>query len=285
MRITIQVATRDRHSELGLLLQSLRTQIYKEFDIIILDDASGMKVTDSGFLMALINRIKLENHKVKLLRNDFSNGVCAARNKLIESDTYNNELVCRLDDDVILEPDYLERLINVINKGYDIASGVTPLIAYPELKRENKFIGHIDLCNNDLGHIKHHSIINKHTLNKKGELIEAKDECGYCYVYEGIYPTHEFRSNALYKKEITDKGVRYLKTLTHTGFREERIFSYQAQILDYRIGVDVQAVVYHFSTPSGGVRSVNYAENVALDEQTTNKWIKKQYKKHGDFLK
>jgi len=269
-RITIEVATRDRHSEIGLLLQSLRTQTYQAWDIIILDDASGMRVDQSGFLMGLINRLKLENHKVKLLRNDFSNGVCAARNKLIVSDTYNNELVCRLDDDIILEPDYLERLVNVINQGYDMASGVTPLMSYPEIKRDNKFIG---------------DIINKHKLNDKGELIEAKDECGYYYLSEGIYTTHQFRSNCLYKKSITDKGVRYPKILTHTGFREELFFSFQSIVLGHTIGVDVQAIVYHFQTPSGGTKQGDYQANVQLDQETTNKWIKKMYNKHGDFLK
>lgn len=265
MRITIQVATRDRHSELGLLIQSLRTQTVQNWDLIILDDASGMRVADSGFLMALINRVKLENHRVKLLRNEFSNGVCAARNKLIEEDTYDNEFVCRLDDDVVLEPDYLERLVKVINKGFDMASGVTPLIAYPEVIRDNKFID---------------KTINRHILTSSGELEETKDECGYCYMNEDVYNTHEFRSNALYRKEITDKGVRYPKTLTHTGFREERWFSYQAQMLGYNIGVDVQAIVYHFQTPSGGTKQGNYQENVRLDEETTNKWIKK----HKDKL-
>lgn len=270
MRITIQATTRDRHSELGLLIQSLRTQTYQEWDIMILDDMSGMRITDAGFLMALINRVKLENHKVKLLRNDFSNGVCGARNKLIEEDTYDNELVCRLDDDVILEPDYLERLVKVINQGYDMASGVTPLIAYPEVKRDNKFIN---------------KIINEHQFDKEGNLILNNDECGYCYLNEGVYTTHQFRSNCLYKKSITDKGVRYPVNLSNTGFREELHFSFQSLILGHTIGVDVQAIVYHFQTPSGGTKQGDYQANVNLDQETTNKWIKKMFNKHGDFLK
>ena len=46
-------------------------------------------------------------------------------------------------------------------------------------------------------------------------------------------------------------------------------------MLGYKIGVDVQAVVYHFQTPSGGTKQGDYAENVRLDEQTACKWIKK----------
>jgi len=269
-RITVQVCSKDRHSELALLLQSLRTQSYQEWDLMILDDASGSPISGCGFLMALTNRIKLENHKLKIIRNDFSKGVCMARNKLIESDTYNNPLVCRLDDDVVLQYDYLERLVRVIEQGYDIASGVTPLMSYPEIKRANKFID---------------KIINKHELDKEGNLILNRDECGYCYEDEGIYLTHQFRSNALYKKEITDNGVRYPDILSFVGFREELWFSFRSIIKGYKIGVDVQAIVYHFQTSSGGTRCSNYFDNVKLDEETTKKQISKWYKKYGDFLK
>ena len=60
-RITIHITTRARHTELALLLENLRHQTIQNWDLIILDDASGNHVVNAYFITALINRLKLEN--------------------------------------------------------------------------------------------------------------------------------------------------------------------------------------------------------------------------------
>lgn len=267
-RITIHICNRDRWSELGLLLQSLRTQTYQDFDIIILDDASGGPITQCSFITSLFNRMKLEGHKIKVVRNNTSFGCCYARNKCIEVDDFENPLTCRLDDDVILEPDYLERLVNVIESGFDMATGVVPLVAHPELKRE-------------VEHVK--PIINEHKFDKEGNLVLQKDELGYCYIEDEVIPTHQFRTNCLYKSEI-NKKVKYPDNLTPVAFREEGFFSFKAILEGYKIGVYTGAVAYHLQTPSGGNRRSDYAECVKIDNETFLKWCKKMFEKHGDFL-
>ncbi len=267
-RITLHIATRDRHTELALLLQSLRTQILQNFDIIILDDASGAPITTAHFLTAIITRMKLENHKFKLLRNNISQGCCPARNKCIDEDDFENEFVLRLDDDVILEPDYLEKLLEVIDAGYDMASGVVPLLSTPEIIRNSKFLS---------------KIINEHVIDEQGTLISSKDECGYCYSENLILPTHQFRTNVLYKQEVQNK-VRYPENLSTVAFREEGFFSFKAILAGYKIGIHTGAICFHLQTPSGGNRRKDYAECVKIDEETWQKWIKKQFNIHGNFL-
>ncbi len=267
-RITIHICNRDRWTELALLLQSLRAQTYQNFDILILDDASGTPIGQSQFLSSLFNRVKLEGHRLKLIRNDVSFGCCYARNKCIEDDDFENSLTCRLDDDVILQPDFLERLINVIKQGYDMASGVVPLLAHPEIKREINFVK---------------PIINEHKFDDKGNLILQKDELGYCYIEDEIIPTHQFRTNCLYKSEINEK-VRYPDGLSNVAFREEGFFSFKAIIAGYKIGIDTGAVAYHLQTSSGGNRCPDYAEKVKIDDETFKEWCKKQFEKVGDFL-
>jgi glycosyltransferase involved in cell wall biosynthesis len=275
-RITIHICSRDRATEISLLLQSLRTQLYQDFDIIILDDASGTPLTNFSFFVALINRIKLEGHKVKLLRNEISTGVCGARNKLIDEDDFDNKYVLRLDDDCIPEYDYIYDLHDLLcskeDKGCGMVTGVIPLLIYPEIVRSTDNVKDEVIC--------------RHTFDNQGNLTERKDELSYCYE-EGIpyKKCHQFRTNVLYLKEITDKGVRYPSNLSRVGFREELWFSFQAQILGYQIWADLNAVAYHLQTPSGGTRCQEYSENVKLDEETTDKQIKVWYEKHGDFLK
>lgn len=270
MRITIHVTSRDRHSELALLLQSLRDQTYKEFDVLILDDASGSPVQNCHFLMNLVSRMQLEGHMVRLTRNNYSRGVCYARNKLIEMDDTGNPLVCRLDDDVILDNDYLFKLVEVIViGGYDLASGVIPLLGHPEHVRRIEFV---------------QPIINEHVIDEEGNLIKNNDDCGYCYDEDETILTHQFRTNCLMKREVLEAGVKYPDYLTKVGFREEGFFSFEAMIRGFRIAVRTGAVAYHLQTPSGGCRSNTYAEDVALDDKTFRTWIKTQYKNKGDFL-
>lgn len=267
-KVTIHILTKDRHSELALLLQSLRTQTYQDFDIIIVDDASGSPITNCHFLVSLINRIKLENHKIKIIRNDMSFGCCYGRNKCIDEDDFGNTYTLRLDDDVILPTVYIQQLMNVIEKGYDMATGVVPLLAYPELKRRISFVG---------------DIINKHEFDNEGNLVKQNDECGYCYLDSVILPTHQFRTNCLYKSEIHNK-VRYPDNLTTVAFREEGFFSFKAIIEGYKIGVNTSAVCYHLQTPSGGNRRQDYADCVKIDDETFKKWCKNMFIKYGDFL-
>ncbi len=268
-RVSVQICTKDRHSELALLLQSLRTQSYQDFDLVILDDASGAPILKCQFLVSLIHRMKLENHKFKIIRNNQSFGCCAARNKCIKEDDFNNLYTLRLDDDVILEADYIDRLLDIIKFfDYDMATGVVPLLMHPEIKRKVEKVG---------------NIINEHKFNKEGKLIMNKDELGYCYIEEKVIPTHQFRTNCLYKSEI-NKKVKYPDNLTTVAFREEGFFSFGAILEGYKIGVNTGAVCYHLQTPSGGNRRQDYNECVKIDEDTWRKWLKKKFDKHGDFL-
>ena len=267
-RITVHCTTKDRHTEVSLLLQSLRTQSVQEFDIIVLDDASGLPLSQCYFFMSIVNRMKIEGHKIKLLRNEISQGVCHARNTLIENDDFENEYVYRADDDTILEADYFERLLKVISSGYDLASGIVPYNGMPELKREVKNVK---------------PIINRHALDAEGNIVVRNDDCGYGYIESEILPTHQFRTAALYKKKAFE-GIKYPVTLSFTGFREELWFSFQAILKGLKLGVDTGAIAYHLQTPSGGVRSPDYAQRVMLDEETTNRWVRDMFLKHGNFL-
>lgn len=269
MRTTIHITTKDRATEVAILLQSLRTQSYQDWDLMILDDCSGTPLESYGFIQSLLARIKLENHKVKVLRNDFSKGVCAARQKLIDEDTWKNELVLRLDDDCIPEEDYIARLVGVIESGWDMATGVIPLLAHPELIRDTKRVMP-GIC--------------IHELDKKGNLIRNDDELAYCYDKEGIATCHQFRTNCLFKKEVLEK-VRYPENLSRVGFREEAFISVQAQVLGFKIGADLGAVAYHFQTGSGGCRDPDYSNKVQLDDTTFREWLKEQHKKHKEVFK
>lgn len=267
--ISIHICTRDRATEVFGLLQSLRTQTYQNFNILILDDGSNVPLQNFYFIMYLINRLKYEGHDVKLIRNDLPSGVSNARQQLVDFNMENGseEFICRLDDDVIIEPDYLEKLLEVITAGYDLASGITTPFVNPDFKRENNFV---------------HPIIGRCVLDKEGKLIMNMDDCGMEYLNEEILPAHHFRSCALYKRELHEKGVNYKSRLSNNGFREEQIFSFKAILKGFKIGVHTTANARHLMTPSGGERdTMNMTQ---FNQEILEKTTKKMFEEHGDFL-
>ena len=268
--IAIMVGYKDRPTELSLLLQSLRTQTNKNFHVFVSDDCSGTPIQAYHFLTCILNKMNDEGNFVYYTRNDFNLGVSKNRQKLIENvkKAGDYKLVCRIDDDCILEPDYIEQLMEVINQGYDLASGVVPFIGQPQFKREARFITPIG---------------NKVILDNKGELLVNMDDFGMQYFDKQILPIHHFRSCALYKMEMHDK-VDYNSRLTKHGFREEQILSFKMILNGYKLGVNTHAVAWHLLTPSGGERFAESGEMVKLNEQVMKEWVKEMYEKHEDFI-
>lgn len=271
MRINIHIATRDRPSELALLLESLRKQTYQDFDIFILEDCSGTPLQNYHFINCVIHRLQQEGHNVEVKRTPFNYGVSKSRQELVEwsMKENNNPLILRVDDDILLEADYIEKLFDTLKQGWDLVSGITPPALSIPLSRETKFVK---------------PIINEVQLNEKGEFIRNCDDCGCLYLEDEIIPTHHFRSCALYKKEIHEAGVNYKSNLSKHGFREEEIFSFKCMMKGFKMAVRTGAVVQHLLTPGGGERFSNSQDLINLNEEILVDWVKEQYKNHGNFI-
>ena len=241
VKLAVLICVKDRPSEIALLLQSLRTQTFQDFDVYILDDKSGTPLNRYHFFNCIVTRIKSEGHRIFLKQTEFPHGVSRARQAIVELAMKKGDYdyFLRVDDDVVLEPDYIERLFKVINFGYDIASGVTVPMQMPVFRREPKYLK---------------GIVNRVILDEEGNYIMNGDDCGYGYTESVILPAHHFRSCALIKKEVHEKVKYYPTRLSKHGFREEQIFSYNAQMIGFKIGVDTGAINYHQMTPSGGER-------------------------------
>lgn len=263
----ILINTRNRVTELALLLQSLRTSTYQDFDIFILDDFGDNPNTNYHFFNCILNRLKLEGHKVFMKRTDFTHGVSRARQAIVDWALESNyKLFCRVDDDVVLEPEYLDRLIKVL-ENYDIASGVTVPMSGPTFRRESKFLN---------------GIVNRVILDKDGNHILNNDDCGMEYIDSIILPAHHFRSCALIKRAVHKKIKYYPTCLSNHGFREEQIFSYKAIMKGFKIGVDTGAVNYHQLTPSGGERPTT--NMTPFNQEMFEKFTKENKDKLKEFF-
>jgi len=267
-RISIMIANKDRPTELAMLLESLYFQTYQDFDITILDDGSGTQLQSYYFLTYMIQRLKIQGHNVRILRNNIPVGVSKARQQLVnfEMKYSKNELYCRIDDDSVCKEDMLEKLVEGI-KEYDLVGCIVSLLVGPEMLRETRFV---------------EPIIGECRFNNKGKLIMNHDDCGYNYLEEKLIPTHHFRSSCLYKKELHEKGVNYNSRLSKNGFREEQIFSFKAILKGFKLAIHTGAICYHLATPSGGERDT--MDMTQFNQQIFEETAKKMYDEHGDFL-
>lgn len=270
MKIDINICSKDRATEVFALLLSLREQTHKDFDIYLLDDGSNVPLMNFYFNNHIVERLKLEGHKVVVLRNEQPSGVAKARQQLLDHTlaNSNSKLICRLDDDCVAETAYLEKLVKVINEGYDIASGVTPPFAAPKTVRRIEHVTPVVNC----------------VVLEDGAIKYNGDDCGYSYDIPRILPAHHFRSSALMKREVCEK-IKYEDNLTRSGFREEEFYSFRAIIAGYKIGVHTQACLWHLMTPSGGERSDTFAKDSELNERILNRKVKEWWLSHGDFIK
>jgi len=270
MKIDIMCCTRDRPSEIALLLQSLRTQSHQDWDLYIYDDRSGAPLVSHHFIRCLTNLLKQENHRVFIFREEQTRyGVTKLRQKLVDKimKLGTGEAILRLDDDNILEPDYIEKLVETLDAGYDIVSGLVPVAFQPTPRRETKFVKPF------IADIK----------LKDGTIESFGDDCGWLYMEKEIIPSPHFRSMALIRKTVHEK-VKYESNIGFCSFREEEFFSFRALIEGFKIGVHTGAIAYHLMTNSGGERTSEYQTGLDFNHQLLNDFTKKLYKQNGDFI-
>jgi GT2 family glycosyltransferase len=172
-----------------------------------------------------------------------------------------------LDDDCIVENDYLEKLLMVINEGFDLASGVTPPMAGNLLERDTRFVM---------------PVINRVFIDKDGFIVNS-DDCGFKYAEDKIIITDHFRSCALYKKSVCEK-VRYEDNLANSGFREEEFFSFRMILEGFKLGVHTGAIAWHLQAQSGGDRKPDYTNHALINQKLLNRFVIKQFEKNGNFI-
>jgi glycosyltransferase involved in cell wall biosynthesis len=95
-------------------LESIVSQSFQEFNLLILDDCS----TDNTF--EIINFFAKSDPRIKLFRNEENLGVVNSRNKLFELS--KSELLAICDADDIYHPTRLEKQIDFLNNNEKIAA-------------------------------------------------------------------------------------------------------------------------------------------------------------------
>ena len=130
MKTSIIIPTYNRTKDLEDCLNSILTQIYLPFQIIVVDN-SHEKETQK-FLDTKKEIFKQKNILFKYIKNKRGNSLTVARNIGIENAL--GDIVLFLDDDTVLNKNYIKKILEVYKK-YPKALGVQGYIAHGKISK------------------------------------------------------------------------------------------------------------------------------------------------------
>lgn len=229
--ITIGVPTCNRYDYLSHTLLSIALQTYPIKEVIIVDDSD--KPIDLRELPIYQYIFRLFDDKGIKWRVLFGARKGQHYSHQLVQEVATTEWIFRVDDDCILEPDVLEKLSLLITEE---VGAIAPLVLMP-----NPATAPLGLKN---------IITDLNTSNIQWFKGVKTQEAEHLY------------SSFLYRKGV----AKYDLTLSRKAFREETIFTHSIYRAGYKLIVCGEAVVHHFMSSVGGIRSDNKIEDYNHDE-------------------
>jgi GT2 family glycosyltransferase len=124
-RVSVIIPTKNRPDDLSTTIRTLLEQTVIPREVVIVDQSSN----DGSFEQLKTKFAKVPGIRLDYLRDTSLNGAATARNCAMDRATSDFWLF--LDDDVVLEPTFIEQLLEVYDK-YPTAEGVSGIITnYP----------------------------------------------------------------------------------------------------------------------------------------------------------
>lgn len=267
-----------------MLLTSLYYQTFKNFDLIIVDGNKESPIRNQKYINDILLRFKLRGHGVKYIVEDVRKGISAARNLAVR-ESFPSEFHCRIDDDSVLEPDYLEKLWNMITKKIvtpikmelvGIAGGIVPYYGAPSIYRNINVLG---------------GLFEKITY--ENGRIDVSDNGGFQWMPNRIMLSHHCRSSFAFRYSAWKKVNGFSEDMGGmiSGFREETDFCIKVAYEGYKIMTDTGAIAWHIRSGTGGVKPETnnpmeynqiYGEAVQINEEHFQKKFMNKFRKLGN---
>jgi GT2 family glycosyltransferase/glycosyltransferase involved in cell wall biosynthesis len=267
-RVMVDLASRDRHLPLCCLLVSLLNQTFRNWDITIQCDDADESMPNDFMIMSLMGRIQHEGHGWRIIRS-FRQGPHMAHDRTLQQTTddpsYKYKLICRIDDDIILKPDYLEKLFKVFLDDKDAQVAAVGGVYLDPRRSDGDQVAPANY---------------EQDINYAG-LIDHNVPWPYvCRYPAGTAPraVEHLYSSFMYRVEVANAIGGYCKKFSQIGHREESDFSYRFFLAGFRQYIHPEAVGYHFSAPSGGIRDgaiVDRNTLATMDHQIYEKRVRR----------
>lgn len=269
MNFSLIICTYNRAKSLRRLLESVKDQVLYPDEILIIDGSGN---TDTETMLSSCYYNNLIYHKV----DENNRGLTKQRNIGIYKSNIESEILCFLDDDIVLEPDYFDTLMSTFIK-HPEAIGVGGAIINKEVWRksppdsEKKFgFYYSNGWERKLG--------SRNVLRKKMGLLSNKPP-GIMPAFSngfsiGFYPPNgeihkvEYFMGGVsaYKKEIFEQ-IKFSEYFQGYGLYEDMDFCLRASKLG-QLYINTSAQVYHLHDESGRPDTYKYGKMVV-----ENGWV------------
>ncbi len=234
MRITCEISTKDRYDVLSQALLSLALQTHHDFDLIIFDDTDNPR--DLRELPTYQSVFQLYDHYGIGWQVVYGRKLGQHYNHQWAQELAKSDWIFRFDDDEVLEPDVLEKLIRNVREDVGAVAGlVLPPAPSPVPPDAENVI--VDLnCPN-----------RQWFLHPDSKPFEVE----------------HLHSTFLYRRGIAN----YELGLSPVCHREETLLSHAIYRAGYKVIVDPTSVTWHFRSEQGGIRSHRNPDFYDQDEK------------------
>ncbi|QIW24512.1 glycosyltransferase family 2 protein [Sulfolobus sp. S-194] len=225
VKVSVAIPTYNRKEKLRRLLYSLEKSTFKDYEIIVVDDAS----TDGTEEM-----IKNDFSYVKYIKHDKPTLVAKSRNDAIEAS--EGDFIFFIDDDNVIEPNTIEKLLKFIENNESLGT-VAPVTCYYSVPEKVMYAGAV------------FSKFMRRTISLYSGFP--------CKSLEGkVIEVDVFANSYMFRKEaIMKAGLIPWKRIPWNG--EDGYLQYRIKKLGYRNVTLGSARVYHDVDPKEGVKRYN----------------------------
>jgi glycosyltransferase involved in cell wall biosynthesis len=124
MKVSVLIPTYNRLTALVATLTALTAQDFKNFEVIVADQSDNFTGND-GVIQTLQRIFQLHQTPLRLLQNLPKKGIAHQRQFLLDQST--GEYSLYLDDDIILEPDVIGRMVKALDEENAGFVGMMPI--------------------------------------------------------------------------------------------------------------------------------------------------------------
>jgi GT2 family glycosyltransferase len=234
-RIGITICTKDRPGYLASLLASLVNQTYSRWTLV-LNDQSASPVAEDATVKDLLMLIETRRHGVTVLR---STEPRTRYQQAMEALPKDVEVVLRVDDDVLLTPSFVEKILRPYHffPGRPLA-GVGPCLPEPHIEAlplesslaDPSWVPRID---RPIWRLQGHAYTG-------AEILEVESLWGSAICYR--------------RSAVDAVGGWAVPGYSHQIFREDSDLSARLIAAGYDLMVSTEALGWHLVAPSGGSR-------------------------------
>lgn len=231
--VTVGVPTRNRPFYLSILLSSLLSQSFTDWDLIVVNDGDE-DIEENHLLKGIFNIIRHKGYKLRIIPGPKA-GPGQAHNVILTNS--QNELIMRVDDDAYLNPNYIEILHNFMRDEEDLGAVGGRFLNVYRLKTQ-------------------YDQVNGEDRDWKGKIV-FKD--GHFIPYEDHslsderpYEADHLYASFLYKKRVATEVGGFPDVYSQMGRREETDTTIRMRMAGYRLYVVPQAIAWHIHSPFGG---------------------------------